>query len=45
MANGGLLWSGKDPDVTEEKYETRDMKEKSKEGAPIQPSNHSFKIK
>ena len=43
MVDGGLLWSGKDPSVTQEKYETRDMEDKSKGCGPIPPSNHSFK--
>ena len=45
MVNGGLLRYGQDPDVTQEKDETRDMENNSKGGGPIPPSNHSFKVK
>ena len=45
MLDGGLLWAGQDPAVTQEKDETIDMEDKSKGGGPIPPSNHSFKVK
>ena len=45
MVDGVFLWSGKEPYVTQEKDEMRDMEYKSKVGVPIPPSNHSFKVK
>ena len=45
MVGGLLLWAGQDPDVTQEKYETRGMEYKSKRGGTRPPINHSFKDK
>ena len=42
--NGGLLWSGQNPAVTQEKDETRYTEENSKGGGPSPSSNHSFKF-
>ena len=43
--DGGLLWAGQDPAVTQEKDETGFMEDKIKWGGPSPPSNHSFKVK
>ena len=45
MVDGGLLWSGQDPSVTQEKYETGYMEDKIKGGMPIPQSNRSFIVK
>ena len=43
MVDGGLLWARQDPDVTQERAETRDTEDNNKGGGPSIPSNHSFK--
>ena len=45
MVDGGFMWAGQDPDVIQEKYETRHMEYNSKIGSQSPPSNHSFKVK
>ena len=44
MVDGGLLWDGQDPYVTQERAETRDMEYKNKVDGISLPSNHSFKV-
>ena len=43
MVDGGLLWSGQDSSVTQEKTETRNIEENNKGGGPSLPSNYSSK--
>ena len=45
MADGGLLWAGQDPDMTQERAKTRDTEDNNKGGGPSLPINHSFKVK
>ena len=45
MVDGGFMWDGQDPAVTQEKDKTRDTKDNSKGGGTSPPSNHSFKVK
>ena len=44
MVDGGLQWDVQYTAVTTEKYETRDMKDKSKKGGPVPQSTCSFKF-
>ena len=45
MVDGGLLWAGQDPAVTQDIYKTRDTEYNNKGGGTSLPSNHSYKVK
>ena len=45
MVDGVLMWSGKDPALTQNRTKTRQTEDNNKGGGPSLPSNHSFKFK
>ena len=45
QVDGILLYDGQDPEVTQERSETRDTEDNNKGGGKIPPGNHSFKVK